>query len=762
MAFAIDTYTGNGSTTSYSVTFPYITTADVVVTIDGVVKTLTTDYTFSNSATIAFGSAPANGSIIKITRSSNRNARLVDYQDGSTLTEASLDQDGNQAFFMAQEAIDITEGTLNISTSTDQWDAINKRITNVANPVDNTDAVNKQFISTNLPNITTVSGISADVTTVAGISGNVTTVAGNNANVSTVATNIANINTVATNIADVVTVANDLNEAISEIETAANDLNEATSEIDTVSNSITNVNTVGTNIANVNTVAGINADVTTVAGNNTNINTVAGISANVTSVAGISADVTTVANDATDIGTVATDISNVNTVATNVANVNTVAGNNANITTVAGVNADVTTVAGISSDVTSVANNNANVTTVAGGISNVNAVGTDIANVNTVATNLASVNNFGEVYRISATAPTTSLDDGDMWFDTTADKLKIWNGSSFDLAGSSINGTSARFKYTATASQTTFTGADDNGNTLAYDSGFTDIYLNGVKLVNGSDYTATDGSNVVLTTGASVNDILEIVGFGTFSVVDFDASGLTGTINIARLADSSVTNAKLANQSITINGSAVNLGGSVTVGETKPTISSISPDTITNAQTSITITGSNFVSVPQVEFLNPSTGIWYVADTVTYNNSTSLTVNATLGVDGTYKIRIENPDGNAVISSTNILTVSDAPTWTTSAGTLGTFAGDFSGTLATVVSTSDSAVTFSEVGSNLTTANVTLSSGGVLSTTDFGGASTTATTYNFTIRATDAENQTADRSFSLTSSYGATGGGQFN
>jgi len=51
----------------------------------------------------------------------------------------------------------------------------------------------------------------------------------------------------------------------------------------------------------------------------------------------------------------------------------------------------------------------------------------------------------------------------------------------------------------------------------------------------------------------------------------------------------------------------------------------------------------------------------------------------------------------------------------------------------------------------------------VITTTDFGGASTTATTYNFTIRATDAEGQTADRSsFSLTSSFGATGGGQFN
>jgi len=197
------------------------------------------------------------------------------------------------------------------------------------------------------------------------------------------------------------------------------------------------------------------------------------------------------------------------------------------------------------------------------------------------------------------------------------------------------------------------------------------------------------------------------------------------------------------------------------VAETKPTISSISPSTITNAQTSITITGANFESIPRVEALNPSTGIWYTADTVSYSNSTSLTVQFTLAVDAEYRLRIENPNGLAVLSG-NILTVSDAPTWTTAAGTLGTFAGDFSGTLATVVATSDSAVTFSEVGSNLTTANVTLSSAGVLSTTDFGGASTTATTYNFTIRATDAEGQTADRSFSLTSSFGATGGAQFN
>jgi hypothetical protein len=202
------------------------------------------------------------------------------------------------------------------------------------------------------------------------------------------------------------------------------------------------------------------------------------------------------------------------------------------------------------------------------------------------------------------------------------------------------------------------------------------------------------------------------------------------------------------------------------VAETKPTITSITPDVITNAQTSITITGTNYVSVPQVEFLNPSTGIWYVADTVTFNNSTSLTVQATLAVDAQYKIRIENPNGLAVLSSTNILTVSDAPTWTTASGTLGTIAGNFSGTVATVAGTSDSAVTYSEVTNVLTNAsqaNCSLNSTtGVITTSDFGGSSTTATTYNFTLRITDGENQTTDRSFSLTSSFGATGGGQFN
>jgi len=113
------------------------------------------------------------------------------------------------------------------------------------------------------------------------------------------------------------------------------------------------------------------------------------------------------------------------------------------------------------------------------------------------------------------------LDLGDLYFDSASDTMKVYSSGGWINAGSAVNGTANRFKYTATASQTTFTGADDDGNTLAYDSGFADIYLNGVKLVNGSDFTATTGNSIVLNSGASLNDILEVIAYGTFTLSNF-------------------------------------------------------------------------------------------------------------------------------------------------------------------------------------------------------------------------------------------------
>ena len=231
----------------------------------------------------------------------------------------------------------------------------------------------------------------------------------------------------------------------------------------------------------------------------------------------------------------------------------------------------------------------------------------------------------------------------------------------------------------------------------------------------------------------------------------FDAS--SGTLT---LPNGSVVNAKLANSSITINGSAVSLGGSVTVGETKPTITGISPSTIENTQTAITITGTNFVSVPTVEAIS-STGAITRADTVSFSSATSIVANFTLAVDGTYFIRVENNDGNAVRSGSALLTVSDAPAWTTSAGSLGENAA---GTSISYTVAATGATSFSKT-SGTFPGGVSLNSGtGVISGTESGA--TTETTYSFTIRATDAEGQTADRAFSITISVGIQNAGQFN
>ena len=218
-----------------------------------------------------------------------------------------------------------------------------------------------------------------------------------------------------------------------------------------------------------------------------------------------------------------------------------------------------------------------------------------------------------------------------------------------------------------------------------------------------------------------------------------------------------------ANQVLATNGNATNQLSWIDAAETKPTITTSSVTITPSTSQTFTLNGTNFVSIPIVEFI-ASTGAITRATAVTFTSATALSVTTNLA-SGNYFVRVENNDGNAVRSTNAILTASTSPTWTTAAGSLGTFAGDTSGTLATVAATSDSAITYSVTSgqSDLTSAGVSLdSSTGALTTSDFGGASTTPTTYTFEITATDAESQTAARTFSLTSSFGATGGGQFN
>ena len=78
-----------------------------------------------------------------------------------------------------------------------------------------------------------------------------------------------------------------------------------------------------------------------------------------------------------------------------------------------------------------------------------------------------------------------------------------------------------RYVYQATAGQTTFSGSDSDAKTLTYqDSLYLDVYQNGVLLKPGTDYTATTGTSVVLVTAASLNDIVEMIIYDTFSIAN--------------------------------------------------------------------------------------------------------------------------------------------------------------------------------------------------------------------------------------------------
>ena len=332
-----------------------------------------------------------------------------------------------------------------------------------------------------------------------------------------------------------------------------------------------------------------------------------------------------------------------------------------------------------------------------------------------------NLDRFSNVEKLDAITPSTSTGAGP--YNLTKGSV-AFTPSSADTMVVSINGVVQYGNFTVSGSTITFSGALADADTCDF------IYHMGTGLLS----TPVDNS------------------VSTAKIVD-------SNVTTAKIANDAVTNAKILNESITINGSAVALGGSVTVGETKPTISSISPAVITNAQTAITISGGNFISVPQVEAIN-STGAITSADSVSFTNASTIVATFTLPVDGTYFLRIENNDGNAVRSSSALLNVSDVPAWVTGAGSLGSFSGGDS--IGTITLTATNSVSMAKTSGTLP-GGITLSSGSGSSTlqgTESGASADT--TYTFTITATDAEGQTAAREFTMTFNFGANNSGQFN
>ncbi len=230
-----------------------------------------------------------------------------------------------------------------------------------------------------------------------------------------------------------------------------------------------------------------------------------------------------------------------------------------------------------------------------------------------------------------------------------------------------------------------------------------------------------------------------------------------------------IPNSALANGQITINGVAVTLGGSATIPtETQPTITSFSPTVIdADVGGTITVTGTNFSSIPKVE-LQRTNGAVQSATSVTFTSATSITfTTGTAGLTNGQNVRIliTNPDGNAVRSATD-LTISDGPVFTTTSLPNGSAGQAYSQNIDV---TGDSAVTISQsvisgsLPPGITIGTTSNPAGNTYRAVISGTAPSPAsdTQYSFTVRATDAEGQTTDQALSITIEVGIQNSGGF-
>lgn len=142
MAVTQNTYTGNGSTTNYSLTFPYLEEDEIKVTLNG---TLTTAYTLANATTISFTTAPANGVAIRIYRDTNVDSLQSTFFAGSAIRAQDLNNNFLQSNYSVQEIkdrfLDRTGGTMSGNLAMGGY-----KVTGLGAPTASADAVTKSYV----------------------------------------------------------------------------------------------------------------------------------------------------------------------------------------------------------------------------------------------------------------------------------------------------------------------------------------------------------------------------------------------------------------------------------------------------------------------------------------------------------------------------------------------------------------------------------------------------------------------------------------
>ena len=549
-AAAVDKYEGDGSQTVFTLQYNYASDTSAMVFVNGALRNPGDDYTISGN-TLTFVTAPSTPSVAgnenvivfgasvvaqaakeaaEAARDNSESYRDTS-QDWASKTTGDVDSSGeysSKAYAVGGTGVDAGSG------SAKDW------ATKTNGTVGNTGEYSAKYYATDA-NVGIIANNIADVNTVAGEispTNNISTVAARDADIGTVASRDTDIGTVAARDADVGTVA----ARDTDIGTvAARD-----ADIGTVAARDTDVGTVATDSADIQTLAAISTDITSLANSLGAITTYTVTVAqsngvNVFYIDGAANPILTFDRGNTYIFDLS-DSSNSNhplafkdgsnSYTTGVTTTGTAGSSGAQVQidvdnsapsplryycTVHG-NAMGNTINVVNSNLALVASNITNVNNVGSDITNVNLVAGSITNVDTVATNLTDVNAFAETYFIGATQPANPT-NGDLWFDTSSDTMKVYGSSGFQNAGSSVNGTTNRYQYLVGTTSGSYTGST-TVFPATYDSGYVDVYRNGIKLVVGAsnDFIATNGTSITLNSAATTGDTIDIVGYGTFTL----------------------------------------------------------------------------------------------------------------------------------------------------------------------------------------------------------------------------------------------------